>query len=219
MDDGDYSQRLAAYERSNRRLRIGVLLAGSLAAISLLMQLRSSSVALPDTLEVRELVVRDRADVVRIRIGAELPDAIIDGRVLPRAQEVAGVLLYDETGAERSGYVTSENGDVGLTLDTKTEQVALLGAAADGGAWARFWNADNTDWVEMRVNELGARLNAGKEGAVVFQAPPMLPNESEAFCTDFRDEVDRLTPRPAVRDLLAACVRWASEEQCRLCLG
>ena len=71
----------------------------------------------------------------------------------------------------------------------------------------------------MRVSELGARVNAGRNGAVVFQAPPILPSESEAFCADFRAEVDQLTPRPPIGDLVAACVRWASDEQCRRCLG
>ena len=52
MESGDHSQRLAAYERNNRRLWLGVALALSLAIASLLVQLTSSTRETADTEQV-----------------------------------------------------------------------------------------------------------------------------------------------------------------------
>ncbi|MBA2707661.1 MAG: hypothetical protein H0U59_07650 [Gemmatimonadaceae bacterium] len=70
---------------------------------------------------MKELVVVDRNGVDRIRIAGELPDAIIKGRRVPKGERAAGVILYDSTGQERSGYVTWEpSGNVGMAVDTKS---------------------------------------------------------------------------------------------------
>src|SRR5207245_10966901 len=68
------------------------------------LQRNSSIVA--DSLLVRQLVVIDSQGMVRARLGAHLPDAVIDGRRLRGGGDMAGVLLYDDTGRERAGYVT-----------------------------------------------------------------------------------------------------------------
>ena len=55
----------------------------------------------------------------RVRIGGDLPDAVIGGKRVPRGEKAAGLLMYDGTGQERGGYVTFKTiRNVVLTLDT-----------------------------------------------------------------------------------------------------
>ena len=69
------------------------------------------------SIRASEIVVVDPNGVERVRIGGQLPDAV-PGK--PRGDRVAGVLLYDQTGRERSGYVTFESsGNVGRTVRTQ----------------------------------------------------------------------------------------------------
>src|SRR5260370_37572201 len=58
-------------------------------------------------LVLSELAIVDSRGIVRARLGGDLPDA---NKVTPRGSRIAGLLLYDETGHERSGYVTFEPG-------------------------------------------------------------------------------------------------------------
>jgi len=59
------------------------------------------------TLVLSELTIVDSHGVVRARLGGNLPDA---NKKIPRGSRIAGLLLYDETGQERGGYVTFEPG-------------------------------------------------------------------------------------------------------------
>jgi hypothetical protein len=87
------------------------------------------------SLRVSELVVVDPKGVERVRIGGDIPDAVINGKRIPRGEKVAGVMLYDGSGQERGGYVTFEpSGNVGLTLDTKKRQTVLFAAGPDSGS-------------------------------------------------------------------------------------
>ena len=55
---------------------------------------------------LRDVVV-DGKDVIRARLGGDLPDAVMAGRrVSKRGSKAAGVMLYNEEDIERGGYVT-----------------------------------------------------------------------------------------------------------------
>ncbi|UCF04886.1 MAG: hypothetical protein JSV33_13325 [bacterium] len=85
------------------------------------------------SLRVTEFVVVDEAGVERVRVGGNLPDAVIAGKRVPRGERAAGVLLYDGIGQEHGGYVTWEpSGNVGLTLDSRKGQATLFVAGAAG---------------------------------------------------------------------------------------
>src|SRR5262249_734247 len=114
---------LEALERRTRRLEHW--LRGSMAAWggggivgvwAFTIGSHSQQTGNPTSLKVSELVVVDPKGVERVRIGGDLPDATINGKRVPRGEKAAGVLLYDTTGQERSGYVTWESGNVGLTI-------------------------------------------------------------------------------------------------------
>ena len=73
-----------------------------------------------DSLTVRDLVVVDSGGTVRARLSSSMPDAIIRGRRVRRGQDAAGLMLYDDLGQERGGYVTfAPSRSIALTLDTR----------------------------------------------------------------------------------------------------
>src|SRR4051812_28285744 len=114
--------RLESCERRQRRLVVAMYVLAALA-IALLAQWATTPVhagAPADRLQARELVIVDSKGVERVRIGGDLPDAVINGKRIPRGEQAAGVLIYDGMGQERGGYVTWDpSGNAGLTLDTR----------------------------------------------------------------------------------------------------
>lgn len=213
--------RLARSERTIRILRIAVLGLIVLAGAAIFTASRGSSAA-PDSggsLRLSELVIVDSAGTPRVRIGGDLPDAIINGKQVPRGQDAAGVLLFDATGVERGGYVTfAPSGNVALTLDTRERQVALFAADPEEGVVARLWSTDGGNWVQLRADDSGARFSSGRDGSVVLQQPSLLEEEATAFCRAFNDEVSGLDPRPEREQLLAACTRQMPGDVCGRCL-
>lgn len=217
----DLETRLARSERAIRNLRAALLGLIVLSAGALFAAARGSSPAGPSgTLRLSELVIVDSTGTPRVRLGGHLPDAVINGKPVPRGQDASGVLLYDATGVERGGYVTfAPSGNVALTLDTRERQVALFAADPEEGAVARLWSTDGANWVQLRADDTGARFSSGRDGGVVLQQPALLEEETASFCRAFNDEVDGLDPRPAREELLAACTRQMPADVCDRCLG
>jgi hypothetical protein len=141
--------RLAALERRvarQRRLAWMALSLGVLIGLSLYGAPRLIAQAprtTGDVLTVRGLVVVDDKGIERVRIGAPLPNPIVNGRRVPRQGLVSGMLIFDAEGDERGGYVTEEHGDAMLTLDAKGRQQTLFIANRDGGANLSVWSGNN----------------------------------------------------------------------------
>lgn len=168
----------------------------------------------PQVLRVREIAVVDSAGVVRARIGGNLPDAVIGGRTVPRGDGAAGILLYDDTGQERGGYVTFDrSGNVVLTLDSRHRQVALFVADTAGAAALRMWNGE--DEVNLRAGASGARFTGVRGGEVVFQRPEIEHPESTSTCTDLRE----LRGRLGQDRVMGICRARMPAAACERCLG
>ena len=220
----DAYARLDALERSNRQLRTLLLVSGLvlplLAALAFTSfgGIQRNSPIVADSLLVRQLVVTDSQGTVRARLGAHLPDALIDGKRLRRGADIAGILLYDDTGRERGGYVTfSPSRLVALTLDTRDRQGALFAADSDDGVAARVWGGSN--WVEMRASTRGAHLNIGRSNELLVQQPPITESEIAAYCSELKEALRPLTPQPPAEKALAWCKERMSDAACRKCLG
>lgn len=165
-------------------------------------------------LTVSELSILDSQGVVRVRLGGDLPDAVIDGKVKPRGERAAGLLLYDETGQERSGYVTfAPSGNVGLTLDNRSGQTAEFIAGPDSGSVIRLHWRD--DAVELRVDEDGPSIYAVRRKNVAFHEPTVENPESTAMCKALREAKTKLP----IAQLLDACRARTSEAACQACLA
>ena len=215
----DLHNRLAACERANRRTRLFLLVIVTALIVSTGFAQRDPQQSqVTGILKVAELVIVDDKGVERVRLGGQLPDAVINGKRVPRGEEAAGIILYDDTGQERSGYVTlSPSGNVVLTLDTRKQQVALFAAGPDDGATARLWRGE--DWVEMRTDESGARFSIGRSNELVVQQPPMSEAEASVLCSSLMDEVNQLKEKPPVEAVLQACKQRMTDAACRKCLG
>jgi hypothetical protein len=166
-------------------------------------------------LTVSELNVVDPHGVVRLRLGGDLPDAVINGKRVPRGQKAAGVLVYDDTGQERGGYLTFSPGrQVALTLDNRAGQTATLIAGATGGSALNLSYGD--DVVELRVDdETGPSIHAMRANQVVFHVPPVLNFEKTEGCSELRGALQK-TSRAEV---LNWCRKRVSEEGCQACVG
>src|SRR4051812_12835677 len=108
--------------RRVERLLLVAITGWVLSAIALVLYIApwkadAQAAQISQSLRVSELVVVDPKGVERVRIGGDLPDAVINGKRVPRGEKAAGVLLYDGTGQERGGYVTFEpSSNIALTL-------------------------------------------------------------------------------------------------------
>jgi hypothetical protein len=171
----------------------------------------------PQSLTVSEINVVDRNGVVRLRLSADVPDAVIDGKRIPRGQHAAGVILYDDTGQERGGYVTfSPSRNVALTLDNRgtAGQTAILAAGPDGGSGLTL--SHGTDAVDIRVDDdLGPSIHVMKSQAVAFHVPELRGFEATPVCAELRGAV-----KSSSRDnVLAWCRSRLPENACTACVG
>jgi len=210
--------RLAA---SERRLHLLIVLniAVLVAIASATCRTTAANDTKPQVLTVAEVDIVDAHGVIRARLGADLPDAVLNGKRVPRQQKPSGLLLYDDTGQERGGYVTFTPGrQVALTLDARDRpgQVAILVADPDGASALTLSNGN--DLVELRTDEeLGPSVHVTKNSRVAFHQPPQALDRivKSEMCTELRGALKSMT-----RDqVLTFCRQRASEEACQACLG
>lgn len=167
----------------------------------------------PSSLRVSELIVVDPKGAERVRIGGDLPDAIIGGKRVPRGEKAAGVLLYDGAGQERSGYVTFEpSGNVALTLDTRRGQVAFFVAGPDSGSALQLWHG--ADSVELRSDQDGSRLTGVRAGHLAVQEPAV-DKMTPGTCEAYKGARERVSSEQVMRD----CRRRFNDAACRACLS
>ena len=206
----DLEARLHRIERHNRLVAAAaVFLIGAVVFINRDQTLGAQN----QSLRVSEIVVVDENGVERVRIGGKLPDPVVNGRSAPRGGQLAGILLYDKDGVERSGYGTfSPEANVVLTLDGKQGQRALFVATPEGDTALKMWRGN--DWVEFRVDEGGARLNAVRERSLAGQMPTAITREIAAVCSEYKG----LRSQVAAPQLMAACRERMSTANCNACL-
>lgn len=187
---------------------IGLLVVMNLALLTI-----AAAPKKPQVLTVSEVDIVDAKGVIRARLGADLPDAVVEGKTHKRGGNPAGLMLYDDIGQERGGYVTFPNGYIALTMDSRKPQeqmVTLVASPTDGGAALTLNRAG--DAVEMRVDdELGPSLHAKHGNTVAFHAPPAANIDKTEMCAELKK-----IPREKA---LEFCRTRSSEEACQACLG
>lgn len=202
------------------RLRRVTLLFGlAIVAVLLLLAFAWFTLTQPDELRLRTVSIVDEHGIERVRIGGQLPDAIVNGKRVPRGDQAAGVLIYDDAGQERGGYVTfNRSRNAVLTLDTRKGMVVLLAADSSDGAALRLWGADFSDWLDLRASSAGAHLTVGRENNVILQEPPLEDAEVAAFCGELKGELRQLKVQPPAQEVLRACQQRMPAAACRKCL-
>jgi hypothetical protein len=152
----DLETRLNSLEVRHKRMVRGlwVLAAIVLAGIVVLRERPVAASAPEDPreiLRVKGLVIVDENGTERVWIGAPLPGQLVRGKREQRPSRQAGIVLYDDKGIERSGYVTDDkSGNVFLSLDDRTKQEAVFVSDAERGTALRLWY--DKDSAEIRVD-------------------------------------------------------------------
>jgi hypothetical protein len=208
--DTDLDSRLRRLERQNRFFVVGgaILVAGAIFGL-----LHYDVGAQVQSIRVSEIVVVDKSGVERVRIGGNLPDPVVNGRAAPRGGQLAGIVLYDAAGVERSGYGTfSPEANVVLTLDGKQGQRTLFVATPEGDSALKMWRGN--DWIEFRVDEGGARLNAVRGRELAARIPDPSKAEVAGLCSEYR----ALRSQIGASQLMSACRERMSDADCGACL-
>ncbi len=167
-------------------------------------------------LTVSELKVTDERGIVRVHIGGALPGA----NRAQGSEGTAGLLLFDGSGAERGGYITTDSsGYIGLTLDarrvnatTQSTQTAVFRADSLGTTVLRLWNGDRV--FEIKADDDGARYNVLQGRQVVSQEPVLQNPQSSLVCTELRELRTQYDSTAVYR----ACRAQMTEAACKLCL-
>jgi hypothetical protein len=172
-------------ERQNRRLTwsFRILLGLWVTTLSASAFLHNATAGIKDAktdsaitqnsvLRVRGLVVVDENGTERVQIGAPLPNPLGLGKRSKRMGAVSGILLMDDEGNERSGYVTSDvAGEVFLTLDNVGGQTAMFYANPHTGSQLYVQDTDNGNFIELNATGKNPAIKLVRQGKTVFQAP------------------------------------------------
>ena len=130
--------------------------------------------ALPDkdgVLHVRGLIVEDQTGRERVRLGAPLPDPVIQGVRQKRSGAVSGLVILDSKGNERGGLVTADaSGEALIGLDSESEQKVLLLANPNGGVNLVLTNNDG-NLMQFTVFPEGPKLTITKAKKTALELP------------------------------------------------
>lgn len=211
-------QRIQACEESNAKLRKQLGRQRLMWAFTTLLVAGGGAIAGGslkqasfDRISVKEIVVVDGKGVVRTRVSGDLPDGVMaNGHVAKRGSKAAGVMLYDEQGIERGGYVTQDEGsNVMLTLDSKHRQSTLFvaGPDEDQASALRLWSKAGS--IELRSDPNGARLSFADQKGVFLQQPVVAL--TPATCTDYK-KLEQQYPGKRI------CESRFTESACKVCM-
>ncbi len=170
---------LRRLEVRNRRLTwavaaLAVVLGFGMAALALPGVRPGKSGPVNGILTVRGLVVVDANGVERVRIAAPLPDPLVLGKRFPRGGAISGILLSDEEGNERSGYVTSDGyPNVFFTLDSLARQHVLFMAEPQGDPTLNLW--DGASAFRLTVGAEGPQLRIISGDKTLLDIPAQKP--------------------------------------------
>jgi hypothetical protein len=212
-------ERVQVCEQENARLRKQLSRQNRLWLVALLLAAGGGAVAsgrvkqtVFDSIKAKEIVVVDENGTVRARLGGDLPDAVMaNGHVSKRGSKAGGLIIYDEQGIERGGYVTQDTGsNAMLTLDSKSRQAALFvaGPDEDQASALRLWTKGSS--IEMRSDGNGARLSIADKNGVTYQQPAvsLLPET----CVDYK-KLEQQYPGKRI------CQSRFTESACSVCFA
>lgn len=187
VSDADLNHRVARLERKYRMALITAAITSVCGVLAIAGAVGSRAGAatntqpdrkITDVLRVREINVVDGNGVTRVKIGAPLAHAVVDGhqnksRGGRPEDTISGILLFDAEGNERSGYATVDHGysNVMLTLDDQNKQHAMFIAEPTGATTLRLFNADTKDRVDVAISKDGPSISMMKRGKEIYRFP------------------------------------------------
>lgn len=173
--------RVEVLERRCARLMRGLAAAACVALLAAFVRAGGEARALKvedaagraagESLTLRELVIVDARGTPRVRIAAPLPDPIMLGKRFQRGDPVSGILIYDDEGNERGGYVTGDGSrSAALTLDEINRAAIHIGVSERGEAHVMLSNGQGSS-AAMGVVPDGGYLRLERGGQAVATLP------------------------------------------------
>jgi hypothetical protein len=113
-------------ERLKRRQ--GRFFLGMLVLFAVFLLAGWQSVQAPqDNIKTHTLSIVDSSGVVRLVLGAPLPDPVIEGKVKARRGSATGIIFNDPAGNERGGFGMIDDGSMNICFDdAKNERNCLF---------------------------------------------------------------------------------------------
>ncbi len=185
MASPDQSELAVTVAQLLRKQRLLEALLGAMAVLVIVMGSVGwralYKAAHPQKLTLQRLNIVDGKGATRIVLAAPAPPPTRFGKTGKRDGEVSGVLLFDSTGTERGGYVTSDgdDGNALLTLDAQGKQTVLLLAEPQGSTLFRLWDRQNGS-VTMGSGETGPFLNVRRGETLALSAPANNPQSKSS---------------------------------------
>jgi hypothetical protein len=144
----------------------------ALVALGLVSVKRVVAAGDEKALRVRSLEIVDSAGVPRMRLGAPVPDPVIDGKSSPRRSPEAGIQLNHAKGNEIGGLGMLDDGSTILCFDTRTSEATCMYVLPSGERGFSVSDDHGKDRALMKLNAdktVSISLNdeQGKTKAVV----------------------------------------------------
>lgn len=81
----------------------------------------------PENIKTRTLSIVDSSGVVRLVLGAPLPNPVVEGKVKERRGSATGIIFNDAAGNERGGFGMIDDGSMNICFDdAKNERNCLF---------------------------------------------------------------------------------------------
>jgi hypothetical protein len=120
---------------------------------------------------LRRLAIVDEKGTERVVLGAPVPEPITLGKGFSRGGKSSGILLFDEEGNERSGYVTTDGDpNVMFTLDSIARQQVLFMTEPHGSTSFWIWDQNNNAF-QLNVGGESPKLKLIKDGEEMLIQP------------------------------------------------
>lgn len=212
-------ERLAAVEQENTRLRKRMTrqnAAWLFSVLALAGGVAMAGVAVKDavfgSIKAREVVVVDGKGTIRARLGGDVPDGVMaGGHVSKRGTKASGLIIYDEEGIERGGYVTADEGsNAMITLDSKHRMAAIMVAGPDQSQTAALSLITRGSVLDLRADDNGSRMTMSDKEGVKFQQPA-IAMLAPATCMSYR-EIEKKEPGKRW------CQKRYTDAACQACL-
>ncbi len=141
--------RIEQLVRRQTWLLAGVALTGLVALWCVLKTTFNPKAEQPSTLRTRQLEIVDSGGVARLRLGAPLPHATLDGKILPRRSPASGIQLNNAKRDEVGGMAMLDDGTMLLCFDWNGAEASCMYVMPTGEHG--LWVGDDTGKDRARV--------------------------------------------------------------------
>ncbi len=141
--------RIEQLVRRQTWLLAGVALTGLAALWCVFKTTLNPKTEQPSALRTKQLEIVDSAGVARLRLGAPLPDATLDGKTLPRRSPASGIQLNNAKGDEVGGMAMLDDETMILCFDWNGAEASCMYVMPTGEHG--LWVGDQTGKNRARV--------------------------------------------------------------------